>query len=203
MANQEAHAQRSERRRFDFAPDLPETPAIVANGRPRRTGIIALCIGASKIVRGKDGAKYQFTALDLKKEKARAAADGRELTIGCICFECRRVYDTFEDMDADHRDTDADMQQADVRHTWAYWCEDKLDAKSSESLDTLRGEAKALQNALKASQESILKKTEIDDIMKERERADKLKTMLDTARAKIRDEERRIIGLLSETKFGA
>lgn len=206
MATQETSAEAppaKRRPRFDFKPDIPEVPTIVPSGRHRRTGMVPLYISASKIVRGKDGARYQYTALSLKEEQARAARDGRELTIGCMCFECRRVYDSYEEMALDHSDTDLQMQESDTRHTWAYWCEDKLDPKSPENIEALRNEARGLENAIKTLQAATVRNTDAEEIMKNRERMDKLRTALDATRVKIKHEERNIIGLLSDTKYGA
>lgn len=201
MANEQQQAP-APAPRFRYA---PEGAAVVARGgnanNPRRHGLIALCIGASRIMRGADHVKRQYTARELKVEAARAQRDGRQLTVGLTCFECHRTYPTQADFDADHTQSQEDMKQHDISHTWCYWCEDKYDPNGVENIDALTAEIKALQGAIRSGTVNVAQQKDVESMIKERDRVEKLKTMLEDARRKKLFEEENIIGFLSETPY--
>lgn len=188
-----------------FAPEPPprvaQIAANTANQQRRRTGLIPLCIGASRMLSLADG-KRQFEARELRIEAARAERDGRTLRVGCVCFECRRMFESYEALAAAHPPA-ATMRENDECHTWAYWCDDQYDAKALENIEALRAEVKALEQTRRASLAALSQKKDVEEMVKERKRADDLGTMLDDARKRLKYEQDNIIGLMSETPFTA
>lgn len=190
-----------------FANDqVTRSPQVVTahntNTSRRRFGIIPLCIGASRVVHAKEGRRHIYEARELRVEAARAQNDGRTLTVACVCFECRKMYPDFEALAADHPSI-AVMAENEESHTWAYWCDDKYDAKGAESVESLKLEIKALQTAHRSCVQGIGKLQDVESIMKERKRATEIEGMIKESRDKLRSEEDNIIGLLSETPFTA
>lgn len=191
--------QKPSRPRFTHTPEPTRLAAVPANANDRRrSGLIPLRIGASRIMRGRDGSRRQHTALELRVEAERAQRDGRELTVGVVCFECGRTYTSDEDFKADHQlTTEAYVKNAEA-HTFAYWCEDKADPKSMESIATLSAEVKALEMAIKNANEKLAKCEDVEVTMRERKRVEEIKGMAADARARRQAEEDNIIGLLSD-----
>lgn len=205
MAHEQQQSQPQPAITNPFAPEPPARVPQLAYNTPnlhvRRTGLIPLAIGASRMVTLPDG-KRQFEARELRVEAARAERDGRTLRVACVCFECRKMHATYEDLAADHPSMQV-MAENGESHTWAYWCSDPYDPKSAEVAETLRGEIKALEAAHKASRRAISEQKDIEAIMRERKRCDEIASMLDEARKKLKTEQDNIIGLMSETPFAA
>jgi hypothetical protein len=166
----------------------------------KRTGLVPLAIGASRIVRAKDGQKRQFIAKERIHEVARAERDGRVLTMSCVCFECRRTFSTFDDLAKDEAHTDSlAMKEAQESHTFAFWCEDNADAKGKENIEALTNELKALDKAHRSCIEGIAKLDDVEKIMAERKRAESIRGMIDETEKKKKTAIENIIGLMSDT----
>jgi hypothetical protein len=166
----------------------------------KRTGLVPLAIGASRIVRAKDGQKRQFQAKERIHEVARAERDGRVLTISCICFECKRPYASFDELSKDEVHTDSlAMKEAQESHTWAFWSDDNVDAKGKENIEALTNELKALEKAHRSCIEGIAKLDDVEKIMAERKRAETIRGMIDETEKKKKTAIDNIIGLLSDT----
>lgn len=189
-------------RKFSHTPELAAKAAARSGSlNVRRSGILPLCIGASRIMRGSDNVKRQYEARELRVEAARAHADGRQLVVGLTCFECRRTYATQEEFNAEHSHSAEDMKQNDEAHTWAYWCEDKYDPKALENIESLTIEIKALKQAHRQRLQDIAKQTDVEAMIKMRESAEKIKGLVEDAERKKAFEEQNIIGLMSEKPF--
>lgn len=192
--------QKPKARSFTHAPEPTRLAAMRADAQDRkRTGLVALSIGASRMMRGRDGVRRQYQARELRVEAERAQRDGRELTVGIVCFECGKVYATEDDFKADHTLTTEQYRENAESHTYAYWCEDKSDPKSLETVAALSAEIKALENAHKDSVSKISQTQDVEAMIKERKRAEEIKGMLADARARKKSEDENIIGLMSET----
>jgi len=164
----------------------------------RRVGIIPLAIGASKMVRGKAGERRIFTAREMVHELARAERDDRELTVSCLCFECRKSYASLDDLITSHPPA-LEMKENGEAHTYAFWSEDNYDAKGVENIAALEAELKALEAAHRSAVEGIAKLSDVEKIMAERKRCDEIKKMIEETAKKKRETEANIIGLMSET----
>lgn len=187
-----------------FSPEPPaRAPQHTVNPslHVRRTGLIPLCIGASRMVSLPDG-KRQFEARELRVEAARAQYDQRTLHVACICFECRKMYESYDALSADHPSTQQMFENGES-HTWAYWCTDKYDPKSLENIEALKAKIKALKHAQRLAIDGLAKVTDIEVLMKEQTRADEIGKMIDVESAKLKREQDNIIGLLSETPFAS
>lgn len=174
----------------------------------RRFGIVPLCIGASRMVTMKDG-RRQFEARELRVEAARAERDGRALNVGVVCFEIReepskrlRLFPSYEAFLAELPDTKT-MSDNEEAYTWAYWCSDPADPNGPENVKALEAEVQGLTDLHRASIKTIPQCKSMDDMVKERKRAEELDAMAKDARAKLKKERDNIIGLLSETPFAA
>lgn len=202
----EAHTAQPKKLNNPFRNEAP--PRVVQAGasrhgnlQVRRTGLVSLCIGASRMVPGPGGTKRYFEARELRVEAERARRDGRELRVACICFDCRQVYASLEEFNAAHGESTEDMRVNEEVHCWAYWCEDKIDPKGFETVDALAGELRALEAAHKACVQGISAMKDVEAIMKERKRAEEIKALVKETSEKKRAEEESIIGLLSETPY--
>jgi hypothetical protein len=166
----------------------------------KRTGLVPLAIGASRVVRAKDGQKRQFAAKERIHEVARAERDERKLTMACVCFECKATFASYDELSKDERHTDSlQMKEAQESHTWAYWCEDNVDPKGKENIEALSNELRALDKAHRSCIEGIAKLDDVEKIMAERKRAENIKTMIDETQKKKNAAIDNIIGLLSDT----
>lgn len=208
MAQEQQAVATKPRARFSHTPDpvRQTVSSAAATHSARRTGIIALCIGAARVLRGRDGAKRIYTARELDVERDRARRDKRELTVGLVCFECGRTYATVEEFKDDHQLPEAKYKEVGECHTWAYWCEDKYDPKSLETIAACDEEVKALEKSAKSAQNRLIEaigKGDGDAIMAARKSVEEIKVLLDGAERRKRAEEENIIGLLSETPFPA
>lgn len=188
-----------------FTREMPERPKQVSpintQLHVRRTGIIPLAIGASRIVKGRDDKKRQFTAHERSHEMARADRDGRELTVSVVCFECRKPYVDLDALVADHPTT-LEMREANEAHTWAYWCEDNYDAHGVEQAEQLKSERDALQrahNLIVGPGGTISKASDVEKIMAERKRAEEIAKMVEETEKKRLKVAESIIGLMSDT----
>lgn len=182
----------------EMAPRPVQVTPINSQLHVRRTGIVPLQIGASRIVKGRDNTKRQFTAQERIHAEAQAERDGRELSLSVICFECRKPYASVDEMVKDHP-TAAEMKEMNEAHTWAYWCEDNSDAQGLEKTEALKTEHAALQRAHKSCIEGIGKLSDVEKIMSERKRAeDILVHVTETEKKRLKIAES-IIGLLSDT----
>lgn len=163
----------------------------------RRTGIIALAIGSSRIVKGRDGTKRQFQARQLSHELALAEREGRELTMSCVCFECRKAYTDLDALIADHPTT-LEMRELNEAHTYAYWSEDNFDAAGLENAAALMTEKEALQRAHRDCLDNISKLSDVEKIMAQRKRAEEIKGHVEETEKKRLGVAENIMGLLSD-----
>ncbi len=201
MENTQPQSQpKAQPKRLTYSPEPVRAAIAPEAGNARRSGLVPLSIGASRMMRGRDGMRRQYQARELRVEAERAQRDGRELAVGVVCFECAHVYANEADFKADHTETSEQYKKNAEVHTFAYWCEDKADPKSQETIAALGAEVKALEKAYASSLTQVSQLDDVDAMIRERKRAEEIKGMVGDARARRRVEEENIIGLLSETE---
>jgi hypothetical protein len=197
MENQKSETPRA-RARFTYKPEAVRQTFVgdSANFKGRVVGKVPLAVGAARMMKGRDGIRRQFTCREMSAEAERARREGRELTVGVVCFECGQVYATREDFEDDHQLTAAQYAENRETHTYAYWCEDKADPKSTETIAALSTEVKLYEDSLKDSIAKVSKCDDVEAMIKERKRAEELKGMIADARARKKSEDENIIGFL-------
>ena len=186
------------RPRFTYVP-VPVRQTFVgdsANYEGRVVGKVPLNVGAAQMMKGRDGVKRQFTCREMSVEAERARREGREITVGVVCFECGQVYATLAEFQDDHPRTSAEYEKDREVHTYAYWSEDKADPKNTETAAALATEIKLYEDSLKDSISKVTKCEDVEAMIKERKRAEELKALIADAKARKKSEDENIIGFL-------